>query len=127
MKLLLDTTIIIDYLRGDEKAATYIQRLTSPMISIITEAEVYEGARDKKDLRRIEKTLASFTIIPVTPQICKVAIQILKQYRLSHGLLTLDALIAATAVTYNYSLVTSNVKHFRAIKELSVIPWPQKN
>ena len=47
MPLLLDTDVIIDYLCGRAEAVTYIESLTEPLlISTITIAELYSGARE---------------------------------------------------------------------------------
>jgi predicted nucleic acid-binding protein len=41
-------------------------------------------------------------------------------YTLSHGLRAGDAIIAATAAENNLTLVSSNTKHFKPIKELKL-------
>lgn len=120
---LLDTTIIIDYVRGSTAVKEYITALKSPIISSITEAEVYAGAKDKKMLQSLGKTFKAFTLLPITSEITRQAIIIIKTYKLSNGIGILDAFIAATAMVSGYSLVTSNSKHFLPIKGLEVIDW----
>jgi len=119
--LLLDTTVVIDFLRGNKKAANYLAHLVTPTISIITEAEIYQGAKNKSDIKTWEKFLIRFKIIPITAEISRLAIKLLKKYRLSHGLHILDALIAAIAIENSLALVTENTKHFSYIKDLKVI------
>jgi hypothetical protein len=41
-----------------------------------------------------------------------------EEYTLSSGMRWGDAIIAATAVENNLTLVSSNVKHFKAVKDL---------
>lgn len=121
---LFDSTVVIDYLRGDRQTAQYLTSAKTPTISIVTEAEIYAGAKKKNEIPKLEKTLKHFIIIPLTPTICQKAIGFLKVYRLSHGLLILDAFIAATAYVKNAALVTANIKHFSMIKDLRLIAWP---
>ena len=128
---LFDSTVIIDYLRGNSQAAEYINdilRKNLPiLISVATHAELLIGAKNKKDQIRLEKTLIPFTPVPITKEISGLAIIIIKKYALSHGIHILDSFIAATAITQNYTLVTSNTKHFQMIKNLSLKPWPIEN
>lgn len=47
----------------------------------------------------------------------------IEEYALGSGLRSGDAIIAATAVENNLPLVSSNVKHFRIIKDLTLISF----
>jgi len=49
------------------------------------------------------------------------AIGLLERYALSHGLRTIDALIAATALSSRASLATANDRHFKNIEGLRLI------
>lgn len=127
---LFDSTVIIDYLRGNLKTAEYInkrfQKNQPVPISVVTYAELLIGAKNKKDQIKLDKTLRSFTSVAITQEISELAIMLIKKFTLSHGILILDAFIAATSLAHHYSLVTANIKHFQMIKELSIIPWPIK-
>jgi predicted nucleic acid-binding protein len=49
MRVLLDSTVLIDFLRGDERARTFIRSLTlRPYLSAMTVAELYRGIREGK-------------------------------------------------------------------------------
>ena len=126
MQVLLDTTILIDFLRGNRKTAQYLKNLPLPTISIITEAEIYQGAKNKNDLIQWEKFLNNFNILPITTEISGVAINLLKKYRLSHGLHILDALNMATGIIHRLPIITANVKDFHYAEELKIISWPIK-
>ena len=57
------------------------------------------------------------------------AISLLKTYALSHGLRTVDAIIAATAITSKASFATCNYRHFSMMDEMTLIrfdPIPKK-
>lgn len=125
--ILLDTTVIVDYLRGDPHTVLYFNNLqTVPIVSLITEAEIYQGAKDTAELKKWEKFITHLKVIPVTPEISLLAINLVKQFSLSYGLHILDAFVAATALVHHHALVTANIKHFQMIKGLKLFPWPPK-
>lgn len=119
--LLLDTDIIVNVGRGDTGAVALVNAMLisgSVYISVVTEMELVVGCRNKAELRNLSVLLDRFTIIPLAPEISTSAVNLLKTYRLSHGLLIADALIAATALVMDRVLVSGNSKHFSMIKGL---------
>ncbi len=112
-KYLIDTDILIDFLRGKESAKKYLikQSKDSPLYcSVITIAEIHAGMREKEE----EKTsvlLDSLFTIPVTEEIARIAGS-LKRETKSHSLELDDCLIAATALVENTVLATNNSKHY---------------
>ena len=91
-------------------------------ISAVTYIELAQGCRDKADLARLKKGLAArhTEIVPITPSISNRAAGLIDSQALSHGLRLADALIGATAIELGATLVTANVKHFAAVKGLSI-------
>jgi predicted nucleic acid-binding protein len=59
-----------------------------------------------------------FGVLPLTEAIGHRALVYVEEYTLAHGLRAGDAVIAATAVENNLTLVSSNAKHFKPIREL---------
>lgn len=59
-------------------------------------------------------------LLPLTPGTSGRAIQFIDAYALSDGLQAADALIAATAIEHNLTLLTGNSKYFAAIAELKI-------
>ncbi|MCQ3975644.1 MAG: type II toxin-antitoxin system VapC family toxin, partial [Anaerolineae bacterium] len=57
--------------------------------------------------------------------ISDVAVDLLRRYRLSHGLLIADALIAATALSLDTPLVTKNQRDCRFIAGLRLLAYPK--
>jgi predicted nucleic acid-binding protein len=55
--------------------------------------------------------------------ISTIAVDLLRQYRLSHGLLIPDALIAATALYLNMDFATKNQRDYRFIENLKLLPY----
>jgi predicted nucleic acid-binding protein len=124
-ELLLDTDIIVNVGRGDTGAVTMVSSLLKSgtiHISAVTEMELVVGCRNKAELRSLLKLLERFTVVHLTPEISTSAVTLLKTYRLSHGLLIADALIAATALVMGRVLVSGNTKHFSMIKNLQFRP-----
>jgi predicted nucleic acid-binding protein len=68
--------------------------------------------------------LQRFQLLRLNEQACDQAVELLRQYRLSHGLLIPDAMIAATAMTQGYPLISKNQRDFRFIGGLQLLPYP---
>ena len=126
-KLLIDTDILIDVSRGISIA---INRLKSEAnnsilaISTITQMELLVGCRNKTELQNLEKFLRHYAIIKVNEFVSDKAIELLTLYRLSHGLLIPDGLIAATAIVANAPLLSKNQRDYRFISELNLLSYP---
>jgi predicted nucleic acid-binding protein len=69
--------------------------------------------------------LLRFRAIKLNEQVSDTAIELLRRYRLSHGLLIADALIAATALSLDTSFVTKNQRDYRFIAGLHLLAYPQ--
>ena len=120
MASLIDSDVMIDISRGNANAAAYLDSLKDPAISIITAQELIVGARDKRDLVGIDSLVATFPVIHIDAAIGQLAYDLLKQYAKSDGLRTFDSLIAATAITHGFELVSRNRKHFAMIDGLQL-------
>jgi hypothetical protein len=122
---LFDTDIFIWIQRGNEKAAQLMEDDGERYLSIQTYMELLQCAKDKKQHKQVKNFLAefSFAILPLNEKIGHRAAVYVEEYSLSSNLRAGDALIAATAVENNLTLVSSNVKHFRMIKELTLNPF----
>lgn len=126
-EILIDTDILIDISRGVISTAQYLAQAsatTTLSISSITQMELIVGCQDKEALRLIDRFLTRFQIVFLTPEITKQGITLLREYKLSHGLLIPDSLIAATALTIGIPLLTRNQRDFRFIPNLILLPPP---
>ncbi len=111
--MLLDTCIIIDYLRQKPAAVTYLEGLNIvPGITTATVAELFAGVKGNKEREIIETLVSSFEVYDLDTGIAKEAGLILQKYKPSHGLDLIDSIIAATALTHSLELATLNLKHF---------------
>jgi predicted nucleic acid-binding protein len=118
---LLDTCVIIDYLRDRPEAVEFIRRSSArPSVSAVTVAEVIAGARSATEQRRIESLLALLVVHSVDLEVARLGGAYRRSYGQSHGVLIPDALIAATAQVHGARLVTRNARHFPMLDNLLV-------
>lgn len=125
--ILIDTDILIDAARNKDAALNCLQNVEqqfSSAVSSVTQMELIIGCRDKRELQALDHFLERFEIISVSEQISNKAIDLLKQYRLSHGLHIADALIAATAIDTNIQFISKNQRDYRFIEALRLLPYP---
>jgi predicted nucleic acid-binding protein len=126
--VLVDTDVLIDIGRSVAEAITCLQQIeqqASPAISVVTQMELMIGCRDKAELRTVERFLQRFQTIKLNESISDIAVDLLRRYRLSHGLLIADALIAATATSLDKPLVTKNQRDYRFIAGLHLLAYPK--
>ena len=119
--VLVDTDVLIDAARGLEKAVAYLSKLAPEKtlaMSVINYMELLVGCRNKREQSRLDRFVTAIHVIPLDEEISWKALDLLKQYRLSHGLLIADSLIAATCLNLGRKLATGNKKHFRFIEGL---------
>lgn len=124
---IVDSDILIDVARGEADAINCLLRLeqTSALaISAVSQMELIVGCRSKKELQVLEKFLDRYQILKITDRVSDRAVDLLRQYFLSHGLLIADALIAATALIHNEMFITKNQRDFRFIADLNLLSYP---
>ena len=125
--LLVDSDILIDVSRNVREAIDYLQQQSEAftlVISSITQMELLIGCRNRTEQRQLERFLRLFPILPLNEAITDQAVTFLRQYRLSHGLLMPDALIAATARVHDAPLATMNQPDYRFIAGVQLLPYP---
>jgi predicted nucleic acid-binding protein len=120
--MIFDTDIFIWAQRGNLKAVKIMERSEDRYLSVQTYMELLQCAKDKKQHKHVKNFLTTFgfVVLPLTENIGHRASIYIEEYTLGSNLRSGDALIAATAVENNLPLVSSNVKHFKMIKELQL-------
>jgi len=118
--MLIDTDVLIWYLRGNLRAAEVIENSSSFSMSAVSYMELVQGMRNKAELNLLRRTLREWNteIISLNAEITAKAIVYVEQHFLSHAVQVADALIAASAIHLGQPLLTANIKHYRVIKEL---------
>src|SRR5215472_17437411 len=78
MAYLVDTDILIDFLRQKDGVANYLDGLRDWSLSIVTGMELVAGALDKKKVREIDIILATYQAVPVSAEVGQFAYNIMK-------------------------------------------------
>jgi len=117
--ILIDTDIVIDFLRGKEQSVSYF-KANSDFIcfSAITVAEIYAGIRGREEEIAVEHLFSIFPVIETSHKIAVEAGKLVKQYRPSHSVELPDAIIAATCIISKSELNTLNIKHYPMFRGL---------
>lgn len=115
MTVLVDTSVLIDYLRGQEAAAVVLERerAAGPLqASEITRLEVLTGMRPgEEDATR--SLLSALEWHPVDALVAEAAGALGREWLPSHHTIdSADLAIAATAIRTGSRLLTRNVRHF---------------
>ena len=120
--LLIDSDVLVWLTRGHPAAAERLHTIDPWRISVVTYIELAQGCRDKAELARLKKGLATrhTEVLPLTPAISQRAADLIDTLALSHNLRLADALIGATALEHGLTLLTANTKHFSAAEGLQL-------
>jgi len=125
--VIIDTDILIDVARDVSEATGCLREIEHnaiPAISAVTQMELMIGCRNKKELKALDRFLSRFTILKISEAISERAVGLLRSYRLSHGILIADALIAATALNHERPLISKNQRDYRFIEALALLGYP---
>lgn len=123
-KILLDTSVIIDFLRLPNKNKSLLYKLVKHKhhlyITLMTHAELYAGKsvwQSKKAADELELTFSGLTILTLNTKVTRAAGKLRAQY----GVNLVDCIIAACAIENNLEFATRNIREFKKIKELNII------
>lgn len=123
MTALVDTSVLIDYLRGHQGAAELLERerAEAPLhASEITRLEVLAGMRVDEE-RATRSLLWSLIWHPLDADVAEEAGALGRRWLASHrGIDGADLAIAATAIRTGSRLLTCNVRHFPMFADLLV-------
>jgi predicted nucleic acid-binding protein len=120
--VLVDTDVLVWYMRGNLKAKKVIDQLGAFYISSVNYMELLQGIRNKEELRILRHflSLRQVEIVHVSEEISQKALNCMEEYSLSNNLRMADAMIAATAVIFGVTLLTANVKHYTPIRGIQI-------
>ncbi len=119
--LVVDTDVLIDYLRDQAEAVAFMEGSAQPLaLSVVSVAELYVGVREGEELRRLDGFVAAFEALPLEREAAVQAGLWRRQYGRSHGTGLADALIAASVAAAGGTLVTLNRRHFPMLAEVLV-------
>lgn len=120
--MILDTDVIIWFLRGNEKAINAVMNAMPFSVSIVTYMEIVQGMRNKQELEHMKKAFEKMgvSIIPITESISRRAAKYVEEYFLSSSMELADALIASTCIETGNLLFTANDKHYKVVENLQM-------
>jgi predicted nucleic acid-binding protein len=108
VKALFDTCILVDYLRGDPRAAEEISRFERRAVSVVTWMELMVGARDPAEEPKLRAFLDGFEPVELTREVAEEAVRLRRARRIQLP----DAIIWASAKIHGALLVTRNTRDF---------------
>ena len=120
--MIIDTDVLIWYLRGNDKAKEAVINAIPFSISVVTFMELLQGARNRNEMDAIKREFNEMGvhIIPINARISSETANLVEEYTLSHSMEMADALIAGTCLENNEELLTANDKHYRMIDNLEI-------
>ena len=122
LNYLLDTCILIDYLRGEPSVYDLLVNNAKIKLSMstVTMMELMIGAFNKREINYIQKAFNNMDIIYIDKDISKLAEDLIREYSKSHNLQIDDAMIAATSIKMDIELITYNVSDFKYIPNIKL-------
>jgi len=121
MSALVDTSVLIDHLRGHEAAAHLLEKERAVDVlhaSEITRLEVLAGMRPAEEVQT-RSLLSTLVWHPVDAEVAEEAGMLGRRWLPSHNAVDgADLAIAATAILIGGRLLTLNVRHFPMFSEL---------
>lgn len=127
-RYLIETSVIINFLRGKKKTTKVLEELKGELVSsFVCLAELYEGVYRVKERERAEAAVQTLfsglsRVFGLDEEIAKnfgrIRAELKKQGKVIEDL---DILLAATCLAHNCILVTYNPKHFERVKGLRVL------
>lgn len=122
--ILLDTDIIIEYLRSKDKSKTSLIKLLKKhniFLSTITEFELFLGAKTFRHKNDITMLLNQIQVIPFALGCGEIAANIWNELHETHQSCEIrDIFIASIAIFNNIWFCTFNKKHFEWINEIKI-------
>ena len=125
--VVFDTDVLIWHFRGRASAARFLSRVprTNRAISARSLMELVQGCRGRSEIRDVHAFVAAnvgSVIVPNEP-ISHRAMLLLELHAAGHGLRVVGAIIAGTALVVGGALATANVRNYRAIRGLALLPF----
>ncbi len=130
-RVAFDTDVLVHYLRGSEAALGFIAAIpwSGRLLPLPVYLELLQGCRDRSEskavARFVERNFAA--ILPLTPAASAMALRLMKRHALPDGLRAMDALVAACALAGGADLATGNVRHYRSIRRLRLVPFSPRD
>jgi predicted nucleic acid-binding protein len=127
-RILIDTDVVINlldnkrsfHLQVKRNLAFFQEKNVNPSISLVTVIEILQGNKSIADKKQLSKDLMFFNQFDITVSIGNIAKELILKYSSSHGLMLVDALIAATSLQLEIPLYSLNKKDYKFIDTLKL-------
>ena len=124
-RILIDTSIVIDYLRSNSRQQTNFTKLFSDnelYLSSISVFELFNGATSEAKKQDVEQVCQQISVLDFNLDTAKIASEIYLDLRAKNKLIEFrDILIAASALQHTLPIATLNRKHFERIEWLELV------
>jgi predicted nucleic acid-binding protein len=118
---LIDTNVVSDYFTASFSAAgmQFMDEAIDaiPNLSVITQIELLCWKKDAAIEQKVKDFINDSIVLDITPYVINHCVNIRKGKKIK----TPDAIIAATALAYGYTIITNNEKDFNNINGLKII------
>ena len=120
--MVIDTDVLIWYMKGNEKAYKIIENSEHFYISVVTYMALVQGMRNKNELNNLRSALHAWNteVLYISEEISVKAMFYVEQHYLSHSIQLADALIGATAISHGLPILTGNDKHYKILKDIQI-------
>lgn len=119
-RYLIDTNVVSDYFAGalSQVGLAFLDTVMDavPNLSIITQIELLCWNTDAHTEQQVKDFIADSNVFNITYEVIQYCVSIRKSKRIK----TPDAIIAATALSHNLTLITRNTKDFKNISKLKL-------
>lgn len=119
-EFLVDTNVLSRIFTGDKSVKDFVETLNAAVCTVVY-VECLQGSKTNHEKRIVESYLTRFEFNHITLDISTRTINLIRTYSNTHGLLLADALIAATCLDSNLTLVTYNVSDFQFIQDIKCL------
>lgn len=124
MRVICDTNVFIRLFLQDEEVIRVLTGIGSRNIVMptVVAMELVAGMRNKQELQQMGKYIRSYNLLPIDAESSRRALELMRDFRLSHGLQIPDALIGGMAIANGLPLFTYNLKDFRFLPGIQLYP-----
>ena len=124
-RIILDTSILIDFFRKGNKSKTILFRLSYQYqfcVSVIVVFELLIGIKSERQQQQYDILMTDVEVLPVDQLCIEQAVKIHKHLKRQNARIGLeDLLIGGTGIRHQLPLATLNEKHFSRIPALKLV------
>ena len=120
-QFLIDTNVVSDYFSASlsEAGMLFMDAAIDniPNLSVITQIELLCWKTDAATEQKVNDFIGDSVVLDISPDVIIQCVKLRKGKKIK----TPDAIIAATALAYGYTMITNNEKDFAHIEGLKIV------